>query len=104
MLTNITPKKVPQAVYRVMKQETKQQGRNLNARIIGVLESATAELERRRRMPGLRKESRRFAESLLPVEVGALVIRQDRGRMRIALRFFMSELHCVQCLKERGLT
>lgn len=60
---NITLKNVPESVYRAMKREAKQQGRSLNAQIIGVLESAVAELERQRR---------------LPLEDGAPLIRQDR--------------------------
>lgn len=77
---NITLKNVPEAVYREMKREAKQQGRSLNAQIIRVLESDTAELERRRRLPGLRKELNRFAESLPPLEDSAPLIRQDRQR------------------------
>ncbi|HEU0139729.1 MAG TPA: hypothetical protein VFQ79_08465 [Bryobacteraceae bacterium] len=79
-MKNIALKNIPEAVYRAMKREAKQQGRSLNAQIIGVLESAVAELERRRRLPGLRKKLNRFAVSLPPLEDSAPLIRQDRQR------------------------
>ena len=44
---DITVKRVPEAVYLVMKQEAKRQGRSLNAEIIRALESEAAEVKRR---------------------------------------------------------
>ncbi len=77
---NITLKNVPEKIYREMKREAKQQGRSLNAQIVQSLEADVAELERRRRLGGLRKELDRFAASLPPLEDSAPLIRAVRQR------------------------
>ena len=77
---NITVKNVPQAVYRTIKREAKQQGRSLNAQIIRTLEAEAVQVARRRRLGELRNELERFAASLPPLNDSAQLIRQDRQR------------------------
>jgi hypothetical protein len=77
---NITLKNVPETVYRVMKREAKEQGRSLNAQIVRALESEAAEVERRRRLAGARKDLARFAASLPPMDDSTPLIRQGRER------------------------
>ncbi len=77
---NITLKSVPQAVYRVIKREAREQGRSLNAQIIQTLQNEAAEVERRRALGQVRKQLERFAASLRPLGDSAPLIRQDRQR------------------------
>lgn len=77
---NITLKNVPQAVYRVIRREAKEQGRSLNAQIIQTLQVEAAEVERRRRLGEVKKELERFAASLPSLSDSTPLIRQDRER------------------------
>ncbi len=77
---DITVKNVPDSVYRAIKREAKRHRRSINAEIVEALETEAAEAERRRQLPGLRKELDRFAASLPPVEDSAPIIRRDRER------------------------
>ncbi len=77
---NITLKNVPQAVYRVIRREAKEQGRSLNAQIIQTLQMEAAEVERRRRLGEVRKELDRFGASLPSLADSTPLIRQDRER------------------------
>lgn len=77
---DITVKRIPEAIYRVIKREAKKQGRSLNAEIIRTLESAAAEVERRHRLGALRKELDRFANSLPTLNNSAPIIRRERNR------------------------
>lgn len=77
---NITLKNVPQAVYRVIRREAKEQGRSLNAQIIQTLQLEAAEVERRRRLGEVKKELDRFAASLPSLSDSTPLIRQDRAR------------------------
>jgi hypothetical protein len=77
---DITLKNVPDKVYRALKRAAKEQGRNLNAQIIHVLEAEAAELERRRRSRQWRAELERFHKSLQRVDDSTPLIRQERKR------------------------
>lgn len=77
---DITLKNVPQAVYRVIRREAKEQGRSLNAQIIQTLQTEAAEVERRKRLSDVRKELERFVAALPPLNDSASLIRQDRRR------------------------
>ena len=77
---NITLKNVPQAVYRVIRREAKEQGRSLNAQIIQTLQVEAAEVERRRRLGEVKRELERFAASLPTLSDSTPLIRQDRER------------------------
>lgn len=77
---DITVKKAPEKVYRILKREAKQQGRSLNAEIIRALTAEAAEVERKRRLSTLRKELDRFSASLPAMGDSAPLIRRDRSR------------------------
>jgi hypothetical protein len=79
---DITVKNIPTPIYRVMKREAKRKRRSLNAEIIRVLETESAEAERRRQLMNLRKELDRFAASLPPLGDSAPLIHRDRDRER----------------------
>ena len=74
---DITVKNIPDAVYRVIKREAKDERRSLNSEIIRALETEAAEVERRQ-MRNLRKELDRFTASLPPLDESAPLIRADR--------------------------
>jgi hypothetical protein len=77
---NITLKSVPQALYRVIKRQAREQGRSLNAQIIQILQNEAAEVERRRSLGKVRKQLERFAACLPPLRHSTPLIRQDRQR------------------------
>ena len=77
---DITVKRLPERVYRVIKREAKAQGRSLNAEIIRALEAEAAEVDRRHRLSAHRRELDRFAESLPVLDDSAPLIRRDRSR------------------------
>ena len=77
---DITVKRVPERVYRVIKREAKARGRSLNAEIIRALEAEAAEVDRRHRLSALRRELDRFAESLPALDDSTPLIRRDRSR------------------------
>jgi hypothetical protein len=77
---DITVKNIPDAVYRVIKREAKNNRRSLNSEIIRALETEAAEAERRRQLRNLRKELDRFAAALPMLDESAPLIRADRER------------------------
>ena len=77
---DITIKRVPDEIYKVIKREAKEQGRSLNAEIIRTLEAEATEVERRRQLGALRKELDRFANSLPVLNNSAPIIRRERNR------------------------
>ena len=77
---DITVKRIPEEIYKVIKREAKEQGRSLNAEIIRTLEAQAVEVERRRNLGALRKELDRFAQSLPALSNSAPLIRRDRNR------------------------
>jgi len=77
---NITLKNAPQPVYRVIESEAKRNRRSLNAEIVRALATEAAEVERRRRLSGLRKELERFRATLPPLDDSVPLIRRDRER------------------------
>lgn len=54
---NITPKNVPDKVYKAVKRAAKEQGRSLNAQIIHTLQAEAAEVERGKRAAAWRKNA-----------------------------------------------
>jgi hypothetical protein len=77
---DLTIKRIPDSVYKVIKREAQSQGRSLNAEVIRTLEAEAAELERRRKWKTLRKELEQFVESLPPSNNSVALIRQNRNR------------------------
>ena len=77
---DITVKRIPEEIYKVIKREAKEQGRSLNAEIIRTLEAEAVEVERRRNLGALRIELDRFAQSLPALSNSAPLIRRDRNR------------------------
>lgn len=75
-----TIKRIPQSVYKAIKQEAQSQGRSLNAEIIRALQAEAVELERRRKWQTLRTELDQFVDSLPPSNNSAALIRQNRNR------------------------
>jgi hypothetical protein len=71
---------VPEAVYRVIKREAKQEGRSLSAQIIRALETEVADVERRRQLSEVHKDLERFAASLPRMDDSTPLIRRDRQR------------------------
>jgi hypothetical protein len=97
---NITLKNLPEAVYRVVKEEARQQGRSINAQIIRALETEVPEIERRRRLSEGWKELDRFAASLPLVDDSTPLIRRDRYRLSNAERAGVG----MQCCRKMGIT
>lgn len=77
---NITLKNLPDSVYRSIRQEAEDQGRSLNSQIIRTLQAEAAELQRRRRLPRLRKKMDALAASIPPLDDSVPLIRRDRER------------------------
>lgn len=77
---DITVKRIPDEIYKVIKREAKEQGRSLNAEIIRTLEAEAVEIERRRNLGALRKKLDRFAQSLPALSNSAPLIHRDQDR------------------------
>ena len=63
---NLTIKKIPEEIYRQLKQAAVHNRRSLNSEVVYALGCAGAEFERRRRMAASRPDLERFVASLRP--------------------------------------
>ena len=77
---NLTIKKIPDHVYRALKQEAAQRKRSLNAEAILALSVKAEEVERRRRIGASWGEIEQFVAGLPKLPSSAPLIREDRKR------------------------
>ena len=77
---NLTIKNIPDSIHRQLKKDAAETGRSLNAKIIQVLASEAAEIERRRKMRETRPELERFVASLPKLGSSVPLIRAERKR------------------------
>ena len=79
-LANLTIKKLPDPLYRHLKEQARHQGRCLSAHVIHILQSDLNELARFERMRESNPELERLVASMSPMEDSTPLIREDRDR------------------------
>jgi hypothetical protein len=77
-MANVTIKKIPDDVYREVKDRAKREGRSLNSYVVRLLEADAEESVRRRRMNDGWEEFRKFRRTLPYLSDSTELIREDR--------------------------